>query len=397
MNTANLVKLYESEGGGALREVFAEDRALARGLPVAKIFEGVFGPDAWRRYRIAGHRESAANGFVRTLLEAEGAVSTSAFLNITGQIVYSWVMEPLPDEDAYPFSETIPETGPVMTLQQEKAPGLTQLGDVAQVRYEGDPYALAGFGEDWIFRPQINDRGFVVPLTWEAVFEDKTGLLQTRAQDGAKSMRINKEIRAIDCVIDQNTTAHRYNWRGVTISSFNDNTGTHTWDNLAATNGLVDWTNINTANQVFNALTDPYTGLPLNVTPRHIVAAMGLQQTALRILSATELRVTTPGYATSGNPTQTVRDNPYRNYLQLLTSRLLGSRMSTASELTTDWFVGDVAAYARYFWAEKLDVAQASPDHPDNFHRRIVQQYRVNERGEFCVVQPRALVKNTVA
>jgi hypothetical protein len=115
------------------------------------------------------------------------------------------------------------------------------------------------------------------------------------------------------------------------IATYNDNTGTHTWDNLTATNGLVDWTNINTAKQVFNALTDPYTGEPLDVTPKHLVAAMGLEQTALRILSATEIRVTTPGYATTGNPTQTVRDNPYRNYLQLVTSRLLGARMAAAS------------------------------------------------------------------
>lgn len=396
MNTANLVKLYESEGGGAVREVFGEDRSLAH-LPLAKIFEGCFGPEVWRRYKNQGSRDAMGNGFVRTLMEAEGAVSTSAFLNITGQVVYSWIMEPLPGEEDYPFTDTIPETGPVMTLQTEKVPGLTQLGDVAQVRYEADPYALAGFGEDWIFRPAILDRGFVVPLTWEAVFEDKTGRIQQHAQDGRKSMRINREKRAIDCVIDQNTTAHRYNWRGTSIASYNDNTGTHTWDNLAATNGLVDWTQVNTANQVFNALTDPYTGEPLNVTPRHIVAAMGLQQTALRILSATELRVTSPGYATSGNPTQTVRDNPYKNYLQLLTSRLLGARMAAASELTTDWFVGDVTAYARYFWAEKLDVAQAPPDHPDNFMRRIVQQYRVNERGEYVVTQPRAMVKNTVS
>jgi hypothetical protein len=397
MNTKNLVRLYESEGGQSLREVFRAEPSLFRGLPLAKVFEACFSPEAYRRLKEAGAREAMGHGLVRTLTEAEGAVSTSAFLNITGQIVYSWVMDPLPGEEDFPFSQIIPDTGPVMTLQEEKVPGLTRMGDVVQPRYEGDPYALAGFGEDWINRPAILDRGVIVPLTWEAVFEDKTGQLQQRAGEVGYWMRVNREKRAIDCVIDQNTTAHRYKWRGVTIASYNDNTGTHTWDNLAATNGLVDWTQINTAKQVFNSLTDPYTAEPLNVTPKHLVAAMGLEQTALRILSASEIRVTTPGYATSGNPTQTVRDNPYRNYLQLVSSRLLGARMAAASELATDWFVGDLAAYARYFWAEKMDVTQAPPDHPDNFHRRIVQQYRVNERGEYAVVQPRAMVKSTVA
>lgn len=393
MNTKNLVRLYESEGGTAVREVLTEDPKLARGLPMAKVFEACFSPEAWQRLRGMGAREAMGQGLIRTLTEAEGAVSTSAFLNITGQIVYSWVMDPLPGEEDFPFTSLIPEVGPVVTLQEEKVPGLTQLGDVMQPRPEGDPYALAGFGEDWINRPAILDRGFIVPITWEAVFEDKTGKIQETTQRNGYWARINKEKRAIDCVIDENTTAHRYKWRGVTIPSYGDNSGTHSWDNLTASNALVDWTDIDNANQTFNALTDPYTGEPLNVMPKHIVATMGLQQSALRILSATEIRVTTPGYATSGNPTQTVRDNPYRNYLQLVTSRLLAARLAT----DTDWFVGDITAYARYFWAEKMETLQAPPDHPDNFHRRIVQQYRVNERGEYCVVQPRAMQKSTVA
>lgn len=391
MNTKNLVLLYESEGGLALREVFREDPALVRGLPLAKIFEGCFGADAWRRYRSMVAREAMAQGFVRALTEAEGAVSTSAFLNITGQIVYSWVMDPLPGEEDFPFSRIIPETGPVMTLQEEKIPGLTRMGDVIQPRYEADPYALAGFGEDWIFRPQLLDRGVIIPITWEAFFEDKTGQIQARAQEVGYWGRVNREKRAIDAVIDENTTAHRYKWRGTTIASYGDNSGTHSWDNLQATNALVDWTDIDNAKQTFNALVDPYTGEPLNVTPRHLVATMGLEQTALRILSATEIRVATPGYATSANPTQTIRDNPYRNTLQLVSSRLLAARQAT----DTDWYVGDLTAYARYFWAERPDVTQAPPDHPDNYHRRIVQQYRFNERGEYCVVNPRAMVKNT--
>lgn len=391
MNYGNLVKLYESEGGKALRDVLVSEPALVRGMPLAKLFEACFGPDSWRRYKDMGAREAMGQGLVKTLTEAEGAVSTSQFLNVTGQIVYSWVMDPLPAEEEMPFSQLIPETGPVMTLQEEKVPGLTRMGDVIQPRYEADPYALAGFGEDWIYRPQLLDRGVIVPLTWEVVFEDKTGQLQNRAQEVGYWMRVNKEKRAIDCVIDENTTAHRYKWRGTTIASYGDNSGTHSWDNLAGSNALLDWTTLDVAKQVFNGLVDPYTAEPLNVTPRHLVATMGLEQTALRILSATEIRVTTPGYATTGNPTQTVRTNPFANYLQLVSSRLLAARLGT----DTSWFIGDISAYARYFWAEKMDVTQASPDHPDNFHRRIVQQYRVNERGEYCVVQPRAMVKAT--
>ena len=52
---------------------------------------------------------------------------------------------------------------------------------------------------------------------------------------------------------------------------------------------------------------------------------------------------------------------------------------------------------ARYRVAEKMNVQQAPANSEDEFKRRIVQQYRVNERGAYVVVQPRAAVQNTVA
>lgn len=391
VNYERLVHLYEArhnEGGPgraaeAIREVFDTKAVRPREIDLGRLWTECFG---WRAFDACRSNRKAPR---EVLLETQGAVTTAAFTNISGQFMYTTVMDAYEMEEGV-FSKLIPEEQ-AATLDGQKIPGITRIGDEIGVRGETDPYPLAGVGEDWVQTPAILDRGLIVPITWEAVFNDKTGQLTQMASDVGSSYRINEEKRAIDCVIDENSIRHRYNWRGTVIASYGDNSGSHTWDNLLASNGLVDWTDVDAALQNFNALTDPYTGEPVPYNPVHLVATLGLQQTAMRIMNATDISFHVGGYATSGNLSQTNYANPYRGMFQLVTSRLLASRLAT----DTDWFLGDITKYAKAMVAEPMNVAQAPADHPDNFHRRIVAQYRVNGRKEFVVVQPRAMMKNT--
>lgn len=393
VNYSRLVSLYEQkdapEANSLLREAFASGDVRASHIDLGRLFVECFG---WSEYAACRNKDQLMHDVLsRALTEAEGAVNTSAFLNITGQIVYSTVLDAYQSED-FVFSKLIPEQ-PTVFLQGEKIAGVTRIGNEVAVRNEGDPYALAGVGEDWIFTPPIQDRGFIVPVTWEAVFSDRTGQLMERIRETAYWSGYEKEIRAIDCVIDENVTKHRYNWRGTTIATYGDNSGTHTWDNLAAQNGLVDWTNINSAEVVFNAITDPYTGAPTLWEPKHLIVTKQLEQTARRVISATEIRVASPGYATTGNPTQTIAANPFHNKYELVTSRLLAQRLA----VDTDWFLADVSKMAKCMVAQKMQTMQAPSGAPEEFHRQIVAQFRVNERCEYVVTQPRAAVKSTVS
>lgn len=388
---AELVRHFRTDADAAGREL-RESLERKEFRPkefndLGALFEECFG---WEAYKACRSRKMLANDvFESALKESQGAVSTAAFQNISGQIVYSAVLEAYQSEE-FAFTKLIPEVQ-TQFLDGEKIAGITEIGDEAAVRNESDPYKLAGVGEDWIFTPAVKDRGMIVPVTWEAIFADRTGVLLERCGDVGKWGGVNREKRAIDCCVDENTTAHRYNWRGTVIASYGDNSGSHTWDNLAASNGLVDWTDIDAAEQVFNAITDPYTGEPVMIEPRYLTVTKQREQVARRILSATEIRVATPGYATSSNPTLTNMANPYQNKYELLTSRLLAARMAT----DTSWFLADWSKYAKYMVAEKMNVVQAPSNSHEEFHRRIVQQYRVNERGAYVVVQPRAAVKCT--
>lgn len=399
VNYAALVALYEQypdeqidTANDILREQLSEREVRASDIDLGRLFEQCFGWHEFNSCRRGGRDYLATHVFDNALQEAEGAVATNAFLNIIGQITYSMIMEPY-NMVAHNFTPLIPEQDTAF-LNGEKIPGITEIGDEIEVRNEGEPYALAGVGEDWIYSPPVLDRGLEVPITWEAIFADRTGKVQTRCSEVGKWGGRNREKRAIDCVIDENTTAHRYNWRNLgKIASYGNNSGNHTWDNLAGSNGLTDWTNVNTAEQLFNELTDPYTGEVIDIEPKHLVVTKQLEQTARRIVRQGEVRVTTPGYATSGNPSQHVGENPYGNKYEVITSKLVAPRLAT----DTDWFLGDIGAYARYMVAERANVQQAPPNAPEEFHRRIVAQYRFNERGAYVVIQPRAMEKNTVS
>lgn len=385
-----LVEHYQKDPAAAeagLRAAINEGQIKSREFDFGKLFSECFGHENYQACKSNGE---SPQGVMQRFKE-EGAVTTAAFTNISGQIIYSATLDRYKSED-FVFAKMIPEVKATI-LDGEKIAGITEIGDVSAIRKEGDPYQLAGVGEDWIFTPAVPDRGRIVALTWEAIFNDRTGQLLEVAGDVGYWIGYGEEVLAIDCIVDENTTAHRYNWRGTVIASYNDNTGTHTWDNKSASNTLTDWTSLNTAEQVFNGLTNPYTGTPIMIEPKHLVVTKQNEQTARRIVSATEIRVITPGYATSGAPTQTNMANPYNNKYTVVTSRLLAARTVT----DTDWFLGDITQLAKRMVAEPMQVVQAPTNSKDDFERRIVSQYRANKRYAHAVVQPRAVVKATVA
>lgn len=396
VNYKKLVQLYEQkpveEANLILQEHFEAKELRYDHVDLSELFAECFG---WHNFNACRKKQALANDIMaQAMTEAQGAVTTAAFQNISGQIVYSAILEPYRMEMDV-FSKLIPERETEF-LDGEKMAGITPIGDVVAVRPEGFPYQLAGPGENWIFTPPVLDRGVEVPLTWEALFNDRTkGQLLATCKDIGKWGGRNREKRAIDCIVDLNTTRHRYNWRGTVIASYGDNSGTHSWDNLSASNALTDWTSLNVAEQNMNALVDPFTGEPIEFETKHLIVTKSLQHVAERIIHATEINVATPGYATTGNPTRTQATNPYLNKAEIVTSRLLGARISAGSGNASDWFMGDIGEYAMYMVAEKLQVVPMPSNSMEEYRRRIVAGWRVNERGAYVVREPRALNKST--
>jgi hypothetical protein len=395
MNYKRLISLFEHHGvadaRAMLREHHEKKELRLDNVDLGKLFCECFGWHEFYQCRAHPCEDSylVSQVMERALTEAAGAVMTTAFQNISTDMVSATILDKY-NAEADVFTPLIPEVDTKL-LDGEKQIGLTEIGDEIAIRGEAEAYAQAGVGENWIFTPAILDRGVIIPVSWEALFNDRTGKLLDYCRDVGKWGGVNREKMAIDCVVDENVTRHRYNWRGTTIASYNDNTGDHTWDNLAASNGIVDWTDLDTAEQLFNNLLDPFTSEPIDVMPKHLVVTKQNEAIASYILNATELERVTPGYQTSGNAQTTKYGNPYRNKYQLVTSKLLATRMAT----DTDWFLGDIGALARCMVAERPNTVMAPTNSHEEFHRRIVQQFRFNQRLQYVVVEPRGCVKST--
>jgi hypothetical protein len=307
----------------------------------------------------------------------EAAVDTSAFSNITGQVVYTAVMQAF-ESEAFIFSSLV-QTIPTQ-FNGEKIPGIGRLGDVAEPIGEGATYPQVGLSEDWIETPETTKRGFIVPVTKEAIFFDRTNLLLQRASEVGEFLGLNKEKRVIDCVLDENVADHRYKWKGTTYATYQ---AAAPWVNITASNALVDWTSIDTAEQTLNGITDPNTGEPVLVTPTHLIVAPRNLHVARQIINATEIR------STDGDQ-QLIAKNPIDSY-QIASSRLLASRISD----DTDWLLGNPRKAFAYMQNWPVTVIQAPSNSEAEFTQDIVVRFKASERGAAATLEPRVMTRCT--
>lgn len=325
--------------------------------------------------------------------EAMGAVSTTDFSNITGQLIYTKVMEAA-EQESFVFTDLIPTVE--TQFDGEKIPGVTGIGDQAAIVPEGQAYPYAGVTEDYIETPRTTKRGEIVALTKEAIFFDRTNLVIDRASKVGESLGLNKEKRACDCVVDENTTAHRYKWRGNIIATYGDNSGTHSWDNLQASNALVDFTDINALELLLAAILDPNTGEPIMVMADTLICNPELVHTARATINATMIRLQAGGFATSGNLYSTESPNPLgggpfsANY-NLVTSRMLPTRMAT----DTSWFLGNPRKAFAYYQNWPITVVTAPSNSEAEFTNDVVLRFKASERGAYATIEPRYMAKAT--
>lgn len=324
-----------------------------------------------------------------TQLVEGGAVVVSSFSNITGQIVYNKTLEAY-DNEEFAVSKMIPTVS--TQFNGERIAGIGGIGDQAEVVPEQGQYPMVGVNEDWIDTPTTVKRGLILPLTKEAAFFDRTGLLLQRCKEVGEYLGVNKEIRAVDCLIDENTTAHRYNRksRGA-VATYGDNSGNHDWDNLQASNALANWVNVDNLDALLYSILDPNTGLPIVITGKlKLVVPRGLIRVAEQIQKATTLEITSPGFASSGNPSKMVTANNVPSY-EILTSRFIAYRQAT----TTSYYYGDVANAFCYMENFPMNVVEAPANSEMEFNQDIVMRWKASERGQYAVVNPRRVTKAT--
>lgn len=321
-----------------------------------------------------------------SVMESSAGVDSTAFSNITGQLLINQILE------AYESEEFV-FTNLVRTVQTrlsgERIPGVTGIGDKAEVVREGMPFPNVGIGEDYIDTPVTTKDGLIVPVTKEAVFFDRTGVLLQQASQVGEALGIRKEKEIIDVVIG---TTNNYRWKGTAYNTYQ--TSTPWINNLAgAANDLIDWTSVELAEALFDEMLDPNTGEPVILNGVQIVACPAKRHTINRILNASEIRFTA-----SSAPTETVAPNPlssmgYRGMTsRLLYRRLLASGKNAANAKRT-WFLGDMERAFAYMENWPITVVQAPNNSEAEFNQDIVARFKASERGVCAVMDPRKVVK----
>ena len=182
MNYRELHRLYELDGPSATVEHVGA--ALQSGelkpadFSLRELAEAVV-PDGREWVRSLDPR----GGYEVT--EADG-VDLTAFANISGQIVYTRLLAAY-NSPAFALSRLV-ETIPTK-FDGEKIAGMQPLDpDAVGVVAPGMPFPHAGFGERYIETPSTTKRGFIVPVTKEAIFFDRTHMVLKNAAEVGEAL-----------------------------------------------------------------------------------------------------------------------------------------------------------------------------------------------------------------
>lgn len=305
--------------------------------------------------------------------ESADVVSTALFAYTMGQIIYTETMK------SYAMPEFIGDklvTKMVTQFSGEKIPGVSEVGDQVEIVGEGQPYPRALIGECFIETPETIKRGLIIDVTKEAIFFDRTNLILKRAGNVGKFIGINREKRILDVVLGI-VTLYKRNGAAAIATYGSDNTKT--------SNALVDWTNVDAVDQLFNAQTDPDTGEPIVITANTMVVPMALKTTAKRILQATMTGVTTASRETR------VDSNSLDHDFNILSNQYVKARSGS----DTTWFYGnpkEAFVYAENF---PLTVITNTENAHMSFERDIVSQSKASERGAAGIIERKYMSKST--
>lgn len=396
-----LKQLHESLGAKKftrhLSDSLKSGELKAEDFSIRELAEAEFGHEF---IGLCNPRNGPGKGLAR-IIEGDGVDST-AFSNITGQIVFSKILEAF--QNATLAITPLVENIPTNIRGEEKFPGLSRTGDVSQEVHEGMPYPRAGFGEDYTAVPPVKKYGHIVPITKEAIFDDKTGLILRMASEVGEWLGVTKEKLIADMVAGCATTfatGGKWKWKGSEYDVYNSTTVDFAsyWYINAFTDVLTDWTDIDAAFLLFSEMRDPYTREPINLNPTlTLLTPPALTATVTRFKSATEVRVGTG----SGTVPMTISPNPVRSFDHVESMYLYRRLIDTATAADAAaaakyWFLGDFRkAFAwREAWA--ITPSQAPVNSQDEFDRDIVAQYKASMCGGPAVLKPHYVIRSTGA
>ncbi len=327
-----------------------------------------------------------------TLLLESGTVTTHAFTAITGQILLTAIREGY-DLPEFVLSRTVPSIDGRAPSARLVGVSLPLSEGKSLIVPEGQEYPALGMYEDYARTPEVVKRGAIIKITREALYRDETGMILEQARRVGEVIGLQRETALVDyavgavsnCVIEKragDTSEGTYNLFYSTAGSRYVN---------QQVNALVDWTDVDDAENLFLGITMPGTGAPPVLTQRYIVVPPQLASTAFRIVTATETRSGTSNVVVAANPLA-------QRGIQVIVSPLVYTRLVAAGFSSNvaagTWFYGDLPRAIKYYRDWDLKVEEGR-DLLLSFTHDVVVAFKASECGTPVIAEPRLWSRQT--
>lgn len=392
VNYRELRQMYQSLGARQACEQITEWLEMGRRGEAGGLSPDEFSLRDLAEAMVENGREwvAAMNpAYQSSVLEAGDAVDSTAFSNITGQIMYTAFLRGY-ESPEFVFTAMTPVVQ-TRFKDGEKIPGVENLkDDLTDVIHEGMPYSYTKYGEDWIETPALEKLGRLLAITREMIFADTTGRAVHNATQLGDIMGLRKEKRLTDHYIGAINT---YTRKGSTLNTYQTSTPwINSHDNqLTLTDG---WDKIDKARLLFADMKDFNTGESIRISANTIVTTPHRSTVARHLLNSTEART---GDVTGG--TQMIGSNPLTGLYRHVESQhfydRIQSQLSVAVAKAKEyWLLLDPSRFIQIMQGWPTTLSQAPTNASAEFERDIVVQYKVSSFDVPAIMEPRASVLN---
>jgi hypothetical protein len=411
MNYKELRQLHRISGpqktGEYIQEQFDSGKLKSSDFCLADVAEAFLGFEFVAQAGRPGRKPSTIFSD-RRLQEAGSGTDSTAFLDISGQIIINAMMEQFALVEA--IASRLVRTIPTRLKDGEKMPGVTWKNtdddgiDTDDVK-EGMPYPRLGLTQKYIETPPPIKYGRIMPVTKEAVFFDRTGQVLDQAGKVGEYLALKKEKLLMDAIVGYGggstpafTHGGKWKYNGTEFAVYETNTvdfSSYFYINQI-TDVLTDHTDITAAMIKYSDLRDPNTREPIAInSPLTLLVPPALEQVARRIANASELRYT------SGTET-TIYDNPYKGMFtaipsQYMLRRLIDGGSVSGANAAKHWLLGDFSK--GFAWMECWDITPSTS--PTNstmeFEQDIIFEAKASMMGTPAVIAPQYVLRSTGA
>lgn len=290
---------------------------------------------------------------------------------------------------------------PTNFINGEKLPGISNLGAMTQEQIPGRKLEEIEYTQDYVDTPPHHMYGGLLSLSKQLIASDNTGLVVQTAEKMIDALYMGREYEALTALtgIGTNYKRYQYKWKGTSYTTYADNSSSHPWDNLAASQSSLTITSLNACMNLLNAIQDPYTGQPIAMPTSRLtlIVCPELIFTANNIKRSTQY-VTGENSASNYVPqlrsTDPVSSLPFD--FDIVSSKYLKAHLDNNSTASTGWWLGwynDAFSFMQQF-APQADTADMLAG--DSFDRVLGAKYRVFRSETAATIEPRYALQATV-